>query len=199
VGRKPMGDTRRPQILEGLLKALGEHGLRELNMSRVARAANVSRGILHYYFKNKDEMLAALVSHLRDTHLRHFQDHVAARADPSEQMRAALIYPVERFGPAGATLAKVWIEFWGLSNRQPQVKAFILSLQGELRRIFSGIVERGQESGAFRKDLDPRQLAALILGALEGLMLQWHFDPASVSFIKELMALEDMIARALKP
>jgi len=192
-----MGEVRRRQILEGLLAAMAERGLQRCNMTDVARAAGVSRGILHYYFQNKDEMIGALVAHLKESNFYQFRSQTTEPEAPWEQLAASLWYPVQAFGEQGGILARVWIEFWGLAHRHPAVREFILELQQGLREHFREILERGQVAGVFSAEVRPAALASVILGALEGIMLQWHFDPAGFSFVKELKALEQLLERTL--
>lgn len=199
MGRKKMGDTRRRQILEGLLKAVGEHGLQHCNMTDVAEAAGVSRGILHYYFKNKDEMIGALVTYVKESYLPDFHDQTKQIDDPKEQLNKSLWYPVQTFGQGGATLAKVWIEFWGLAAHNPDVHQFILDAQAALRTHFLGILRAGIAGGIFSNKIKPEKLASVILAALEGLVLQWHFNPENFSFVGEMKALELLLENALKP
>ena len=193
-----MGDTRRRQILEGLLKAVGEHGLQRCNMTDVAEAAGVSRGILHYYFKNKDEMIGALVAHLKESYLPDFRDQTTQIEDPQEQLNKSLWYPVQTFGQAGASLAKVWIEFWGLAAHHPDVHQFINDAQSALREHFQHILRTGIEKGVFKDSIKPEKLASVILAALEGMVLQWHFNPEGFSFVGEMKALELLLENALK-
>jgi TetR/AcrR family fatty acid metabolism transcriptional regulator len=199
MGRKQMGDTRRRQILDGLLKAVGEHGLQRCNMTNVAEAAGVSRGILHYYFKNKDEMIGALVAHLKESYLPDFRDQTSQIEDPQEQLNKSLWYPVQTFGQGGAALAKVWIEFWGLAAHHPEVHQFILDGQQALRAHFVEILKAGIDQGVFSDDIRPEKLASVILAALEGMVLQWHFNPENFSFVGEMKALELLLESALKP
>jgi TetR/AcrR family fatty acid metabolism transcriptional regulator len=197
MSRKKMGQSRRPQILEGLLLAVAERGLYHCNMSDVARHAKVSRGILHYYFKNKDEMIAELVLHVKDQNLLAFQERIRQIQDPWEQIRASLWYPVEVYRETGPVLAKVWIEFWGLATHHKDVHDFILEIQSALRMHFRDILAKGQQQGAFPTDLDTDRTASVILAALEGMVLQWHTSPETFAFLPELQALERMLRRLL--
>jgi AcrR family transcriptional regulator len=197
MSRKKMADTRRPQILEGLLNAVADHGLHQCNMSDVAQAAGVSRGILHYYFKNKSEMIAALVGHLKDTKFYEFQSSIEKIDDHFERLKNSLWYPVLAFGKAGAPLAKVWIEFWGIATHYPEILSFIKGLQTELRNHFAAIIEEGKKANAFVQDADSAGIAAVLLATLEGMILQWHIDHEAVSFPGALLALEEMLKQYL--
>jgi AcrR family transcriptional regulator len=52
------------RILDGALRALARHGSKRLAMSDICEEAAVSRGTLYRYFRNKDEILAAISDHV---------------------------------------------------------------------------------------------------------------------------------------
>ena len=51
-------DGKARRILEAVRKILAQKGYAGTTVALVAEEAGVSRGLLHYYFKNKEEMLA---------------------------------------------------------------------------------------------------------------------------------------------
>jgi len=198
MARKKMGDTRRKQILEGMLKAMAEQGLMKINMSDVAEAAGLSRGILHYYFKNKDEMIGALVAHLRDLHMLRFRSMTEKIEDSWQLLKDSLWYPVQAFGTGGAPLARVWIEFWGLASHHPEVHSFINEVQQELRRHFREILQAGIATGSFSVEIHPEHLASLILSVLEGSIVQWHMRPDTKLVSDNIGQLEKMLEKHLQ-
>src|SRR2546426_4701350 len=56
VGVAPL---RREQIVRATIRCLARDGYAGLTMKKVARAAGVSQGILHYYFADKRAILVA--------------------------------------------------------------------------------------------------------------------------------------------
>ena len=76
---------------------------------------------------------------------------------------------------------------------------------GEIRRAYDSIariVEEGQESGAFRSDIDPAFAAMSFYGAIEQLLSGWIFDliPASESdFAKAKDLVVATICDGLEP
>jgi AcrR family transcriptional regulator len=48
-------------ILSAAANVLSRHGFSGATIARVAKEAGVSRGLLHYHFKNKEEMLATVL------------------------------------------------------------------------------------------------------------------------------------------
>lgn len=76
MAQHPTTDTDiRNRILDGTLRAIGQHGLRKLGMTDVAAASGVSRGTLYRYFGSRDELLAALF----DFERQRFQAAVNSR------------------------------------------------------------------------------------------------------------------------
>ena len=61
MGPKPQHDLKRQKILEAAGKVLAQCGYAQTTISLVAEKAGVSRGLLHYYFKSKEEMLAQVI------------------------------------------------------------------------------------------------------------------------------------------
>src|SRR5690606_20931134 len=45
------------------------------------------------------------------------------------------------------------------------------------RQIFVNNIRHGVESGEIRPDVDPESTAAILVGAMRGVMLQWFNDP----------------------
>jgi AcrR family transcriptional regulator len=179
------------------LKAISQQGLLQCTMSDVAEAAGVSKGILHYYFKSKSEMISALVALIRDSRFLEFKTSLAEIKSPREKFSASMRYPLSAFdlradADLSKTMAKVWIEFWALAAHHQDVQDLILDLHRSLRKHYVEIIEEGIKSGEFRQDADPKVIASSILAAYQGLMLQWHFDSPAIDFAKHVDLLVEV-------
>lgn len=60
-------DDKRQAILKATLRLISEHGFHGTAMSKVAREAGVSAGIIYHYFKNKDELIVELYKEIKRT------------------------------------------------------------------------------------------------------------------------------------
>ena len=63
-----------PRILEAAVQQIASVGAADLALSGVARAAGVSKALIHYHFRDKDTLLARIVDHLTDGLVRREQD-----------------------------------------------------------------------------------------------------------------------------
>jgi AcrR family transcriptional regulator len=61
MNSKSRNDFREQRILDAAKTVLAQYGYDRATISLIAAKAGVSRGLLHYYFKNKEEMLAKVI------------------------------------------------------------------------------------------------------------------------------------------
>jgi TetR/AcrR family transcriptional regulator, cholesterol catabolism regulator len=61
--RKAQAEERRLQILEVALKVFASNGFKGTSIKDIAEAADISMGLMYYYFASKEELLEATVEH----------------------------------------------------------------------------------------------------------------------------------------
>ena len=59
-------DERRRRLLELGARLFTEHAYDEISMSRIAREAGISKGLLYHYFPSKRDFYVAVVRHSAD-------------------------------------------------------------------------------------------------------------------------------------
>ncbi len=52
---------RKDQIVRATVECITKHGYHNFSMQDVARTAGVSKGIIHYYFLNKDDLMMSVL------------------------------------------------------------------------------------------------------------------------------------------
>ncbi len=57
-------EKKKKAILDAAKKIIAEKGFRAMTMDQVAKEANVAKGTLYIYFKNKDSLCAAVNARL---------------------------------------------------------------------------------------------------------------------------------------
>ena len=61
-------EQKKKDIALGTKALILEHGISNLTISQIAKAANIGKGTVYEYFKNKDEIVFELVEILMDEH-----------------------------------------------------------------------------------------------------------------------------------
>ncbi|MGP4018051.1 TetR/AcrR family transcriptional regulator [Saccharopolyspora sp. 5N708] len=79
------GASARERILAAAGELFAEHGFNATPTSRIAERAEVPKGLIHYYFRRKQDLLTALVDGLPDELVA--SDRVAVRGDVAGSLR----------------------------------------------------------------------------------------------------------------
>src|SRR5579884_1919109 len=66
-------EQRREQILDAAARCVEERGIDGATMRLIAKRANVSTGMLTYYYANKQELINAMIARSRE----HFAQRIA--------------------------------------------------------------------------------------------------------------------------
>lgn len=149
---------KRAQIEQGVLEVVAEKGLHATTIQDIARAANVSPGLLYRYWENRDDLAA-------DVYLQHYTALIA-------RLGAAATQESEPWAALGAALRA----FLSFADEQPIVLKYIILSQHDLHaqvpeeqgihRFARGLIKQGVEAGMLRDDIDPDLAAELALGVV---------------------------------
>ena len=57
--RQKNTDTRRAELIQATLRVIAQHGVMAASVRSISKEANVTQGLIRYYFDSKDELIAA--------------------------------------------------------------------------------------------------------------------------------------------
>lgn len=124
MGRKPIRDKRRKQIIEAVHQCLLEKPFHKTSIKDIALKAGLNHGALHYYFKDKEHILLEYIDHAQ----MHFnkvyndflnEDHVESLSELDLfheyccRTRDEMIFHKE--------YQKIFIEIWAHALYNPKV------------------------------------------------------------------------------
>jgi hypothetical protein len=82
---------------------------------------------------------------------------------------------------------ELMFEFWSEAIKDKGSKGMMfeemIKFYQVYREIFADIIIEGMGDGSFRKDINPRSTAAMIVGTLDGLMVQWILERETLDFL----------------
>ena len=195
VGMPPV---RRAQIVRATIRCLAQDGYARLTMKNVAREAGVSQGILHYYFRDKREILAAAL----ETVAADLDRRVAVvQARGARDPRARLAAVVRACLDVAVEQREVWvvfIEFWGEMPHDRRLREINAAVYARARAALGALVQDGVRAGMFR-NVRPADAAAVILALVDGVSLQLTFEPDAMPAARAARLVDAAIARYLAP
>lgn len=170
-GAYAKGVARRQEILDRAIEVFQERGLQGTSLRRIAEAIGVSHAALLHYFDSREQLLVAVYEHAE-------KRRNAARKRPAasavEVMTQAAVANVEVPG-----LVELYSTLLAgsLEAGSQHGKPFFTARFERLRRELAARLRDEQREGRVRTDIEPEQLAALLVAASDGLQIQWLLEP----------------------
>jgi AcrR family transcriptional regulator len=158
---KVNADAPKEQILNAAARLFIEKGFGGASMQEIADALGVTRTALYYYFKNKDEILTALVEEVT-LRARRLSSRVTSEpgADPRERLRA-LVHQ------HAMLILSHHNEFRVIDRTERQLPDRAYRANEEAKRAllsnFTATIEAGVQAGVFRV-VDAKVTAFTMIG-----------------------------------
>lgn len=169
--RKTNTEVRQEQIAQAALGIVERHGLRGLNVARVAKAVGVVPSGLYRHYPGKDGVLDTVL----DLIAERMESNVAqARANSDralDRLHGLLKRHVEIIRRNSAIPRVVFSEEL-LHGRPAQRRRMYEIIRGYLRRV-EQIIREGQREGNIREDVDPEAASVLFLGLIQPGVVLW--------------------------
>jgi TetR/AcrR family transcriptional regulator, fatty acid metabolism regulator protein len=162
-------EAKRRQILDAAVRAFARKGYHACRVAEIAEEAGVAYGLVYHYFGSKEEILQTIFRDTWTQMLARIAEVVAEGDGAGEQVRkvTALLLRTWRRDP---DLVRVLVREVTRSPEQLQQQ---IDEIGHGYEALERIVRRGQESGEFRRDVEPRLAATIFYGALEEVLTGW--------------------------
>ncbi|HEY2161377.1 MAG TPA: TetR family transcriptional regulator [Solirubrobacteraceae bacterium] len=191
--REPDGE-KATRIVEAMRASVAERGIAGSTFDQVARAAGVSRGLLHYYFGSKEQLLVEAVR--RECDLRdELLDSALADASSAEKVLDVMVRSFEEFLGEGPANAVMMHEMLTLAQRNPEIAHELAELGRRTRSHLAEALRAKTEAGVLALRDDPDAVAAFLFVLADGILVRRLSEPGFD--IKPLMDKSAAAARAL--
>jgi AcrR family transcriptional regulator len=177
TGGKPSPSGEKAQrIVEAMRRSVAQHGTAGSTFERVSREAGVSRGLLHYYFGTKEQLLVEAVRRDCQLRLQRLERQLAGAqtADDFIGLMAMQLQEMVREDPDFVTLL---FELFTLSRRNTDIAAEYANLMRGMREQVAGMLTTGQEDGVLRLHADPEAVAEILFSLGDGFALRMLVEP----------------------
>src|SRR6266536_6419913 len=144
---------KRATILRAATRVFARNGYFNSKVADIARAADVADGTVYLYFKSKEEILHSIFDQNMAEAIASGRKLIKALSDPREKLRRIARLHLERLG-ADRDLAIVFqVELRGSTKFMEEFSAAGFA---EYLDLLRRIIEEGQRSRVFRKDLNAK-------------------------------------------
>jgi len=184
--RPDVSEERKAQILNAARHLFISSSLKDVTMKEIARQAGLSVGGVYWYFKSKDEVVAALIEQNADTILGGLK--TAREGDGPVAER--LLHFLEEVVISSDELTELYVsgaKLYAMTSPEETLQTLMQRVGTGYFEGLAGLIDQGMARGEF-KQVNAMNIASAILGLYEGLMLLWMLDKENIRFGESLLA-----------
>jgi AcrR family transcriptional regulator len=190
--REQAKQETRDALIQAAMAAIAEEGLDAPSLDAICARAGYTRGAFYVHFKDRDDLIAAVMDRVTGVLL----DALIATGDAAmdlERTVRAFVDAVDygMFPYIGAVLPHQVLQ---ACVRSPALRTRYAAMLDEAVRRVQHAVREGQEAGSVRPDVDARHLAVLLVGMV--LAVQ---NLTEVKYAYDIRAIAETILRLLRP
>ena len=195
MNRSDLASERKHQIIKATIECITRYGYSSFSMQDVARVADVSKGIIHYYFLNKEDLMMAVLDNV-SSEIETLLTSSDTGQDPKVRL-SNVIWMCANIVLNKREYYRINMDFWTQIDQKQKVREEIARHYSQFRGAIANIIQQGINQGCFRKG-DAHQYASLIMALMDGIALQWLFDEGVFIYDEIVKNCEETIMAFLK-
>ena len=164
------------RIIAAMRASVGKRGAAGSTFDHVAREAGVSRGLLHYYFGSKEQLLVEVVRHDCEVRNRNMDERLE-RAGSVDEILDALVVGLNEFIEDDAGGQAVIYEMLSASRHSEEIRIELAELYRRWRVHLADSLRAKEREGVVRLEADPESVASMLFALGDGFGIQVISDP----------------------
>lgn len=183
AGKETKSSRRRAAIVASAVALFDRNGYQNTSLDDVAQAVGLKREGLYYYFRNRSEILLAIIEPQADGLINGLKDIIEGPAPAAEKLHLAVRNHLERFDLHCLEMTITLRD--GVMGTGDPVRGAMTKIWKRYERMWTTLIAQGQASGEFHAAGDAKMLAFGILGTCNWLA-RWY-DPEKKVSIDEII------------
>ena len=178
-------NMRRAQLTAAAYKVVAQKGYNDFTIKDIAEEAGLSTGLVHYYFKNKEDLLLKLLKEMNANLRDSLKKALGELSEPRDKLVA---FCDEAFALVEKEKAYFYviIDFWAQINHDARIRQANVRLFQSYRDEIAAILHEGVARGVFLVD-DVKLTSVIIIALIQGTIIQYAIDSEGFNYreIKE--------------
>lgn len=166
--------VRQIEIINTATELIHSGGIQNVTTKNIAKEIGFTEPSIYRHFKNKTEILQSIILHYKSQFKQKMDNLDESKLNAKEILQETLMLQFSLFSKSPAIATVIFSEgsFQNDSSLSMIVKTTVLAKK---KKVIS-IIEKGQQNGTIRKDLDAETLAALYIGSIRFTLLDWRLN-----------------------
>lgn len=154
-------EVRRAEIMEAALRLFAEKGYLKTTTQDIIDKVKISRGLLYYHFKDKEDILYCLVERYSEPMLQRLSQIAYDEKSAIEKLRSFMEATI--ISPNSITMEMIELQKTiDLDQNRYLMDRFANKLSGKVTTYFAHIIEQGISEGVFHVD-NPLETASFLI------------------------------------
>lgn len=167
--------ARRDQILAAAAGRFAAAGFHRTSMQDIIDEVGLSPGAVYRYFRSKDELIEAISIEAMG-HIESVVRAALGSGEPLADLVAGLPAAFDALGRTGER-SRLAVQAWSEGLRNPALAEAMRAGQEGVRSALRDRIAQARKAGEVDSAADPDEAARVLLGFLQGYLLQKAWDP----------------------
>lgn len=184
-------NLRRAQLTRAAYKVVGEKGYNEFTIKDIAVEAGLSTGLVHYYFKNKEELLFTLLKEMNANLKYNLNKALTVLEEPQDKLLAFCDEAFDLLNKEKAYFSVI-IDFWGQISRNKRIRQANIKLLQSYRDEITAILKEGAAKGVFMP-VDVQLTSVIVVSLIQGTIIQYVIDKEAFDYREYTEKIKEQI------
>jgi AcrR family transcriptional regulator len=162
MNRAEVRDTRRRQIIRAAEHLATQRGWTETTFADICQEAGISNGVLTYHFKDKDEIMFAVLNDL----IERLRERLQPLFHEETSVQQKIVRTIQAICLPGSDLRLLLLHFIASSTHRPEIAERLHTLFSEMRQRHAARLEP-----CLSQQGDAQQDALVLVNVLQSLAL----------------------------
>lgn len=197
-----MSDTKKQkinEILKSTLKVLAENGYENTTIATISAEAGVSRGILHYYFSNKEDLISKVLAFSSENIIQSTIKDI--RGKTIEEIADNIIIDSIQSFKKNPEFFAFLFEMWCASRRSDKIRDELVICSDKVTQSIKKVLDESVQNKLLRLDVkNTEEMAKVLLALFNGIAFEKLMHPSkNLDDRKYWIQVRNMISSFLKP
>jgi AcrR family transcriptional regulator len=197
MAEKKGTEIRREEIIMAALTLVANQGVKSMTVERISSMVGIVPSAIYRHFTNKAEILEAVLGLIFNRMKDNAAEVNKENLNSLYSIRKLLMRQVQLIMEFSAIPQILFSE--EVYKENPALKAKLHQMISNFLNALSKIVERGQQEGQIRTDMESRSIAIMFLGLFQPPAILYHLSDGKFDIVRQVDMAWKMFSKAIQP
>ena len=165
------------EILKNSLRVLAKNGYENTTIANIANKSNVSRGILHYYFSDKEDLVSKVLAFSSENIIQATIRGIKGKT-PEEIVDNIIKDSIQSFRDNPDFYAFLF-EMWCASRRSNKIKNELIICSGNVTKSIKKVLDEAIQNGVLKINTkNTEEMSKVLLALFNGIAFEKLMEPS---------------------